>query len=64
MKISQKFRIELPHKLNYSIFGIYPKNTKDINLKYKRHNLKNMHPCVPYIIIYNSQDMETKLSVH
>jgi len=40
MKISQKFRIELPYKLNYSIVGIYPKNTKDINLK------RYMHPYV------------------
>ena len=39
-KCLKNFRIELPHRCNYSIFGIYLKNTKDINLK------RYMHPYV------------------
>ena len=52
--------VEIPQKIkNGSVFdpaipllGIYPKETKTLNLK------EHKHPCVHCSIIYNHQDME------
>ena len=45
-------------KQQFHFWGIQSKENKNINLK------KYMYPCVHHSTVYNSQDMEAKLSAH